>query len=91
MTTTTRGYGHRHRRLRIQWTPKVEAGGVRCARCGWPIGAREPWDLGHVDHDRSRYQGPEHVRCNRGAPKRRDVTPTIVTAAPARMSSSRVW
>lgn len=89
-TTAANGYGHRHRRLRLQWTPEVEAGGVRCARCGWPIAPTEPWDLGHDDHDRTRYQGPEHVRCNRGAPKRRG-RPTIVTAAPARVSSSRVW
>jgi hypothetical protein len=27
----------------------VEAGMVRCARCGDLIHAGEPWDLGHVD------------------------------------------
>jgi hypothetical protein len=29
--------------------------------CGERIAAGEPWDLGHVDGDRSRYAGPEHV------------------------------
>jgi hypothetical protein len=25
----------------------------------------EPWDLGHVDSDKTRYAGPEHRKCNR--------------------------
>ncbi len=64
-SSTARGYGHTHRALREQWRPKVEAGTVPCARCGRLIGAHEQWDLGHDDHDRSRYTGPEHLRCNR--------------------------
>jgi len=43
----------------------VLAGRVQCARCGELIRPGEPWDLGHVDGDRSRYAGPEHERCNR--------------------------
>lgn len=42
-------------------------GGVLCARCGEAIVPGTKWDLGHFDGDKSRYQGPEHVKCNRGA------------------------
>lgn len=75
-STVARGYGHDHRRRRAQWVPLVKAGGVRCWRCGHPI-VHDPrligggWDLGHDDEDRSRYRGPEHLKCNRGAGARR--------------------
>src|SRR6202451_4156572 len=62
--TAARGYGAAHQRLRRQWAWRVAAGGVCCARCGELIWPGEPWHLGHVDGDRSRYQGPEHERCN---------------------------
>ena len=60
-----REYGRPHRKVRERLTPIVLAGRVRCARCGDPILPGEPWDLGHVDGDRSRYSGPEHRACNR--------------------------
>lgn len=62
-------YQRAHRRLRAQWAPQVATGGVTCWRCGHPIGAREPWDLGH-DDDPTYYRGPEHAACNRGAARR---------------------
>jgi predicted kinase len=66
-TTLQRGYGADHRRERAKWAPLVEAGQVRCWRpeCGQPIRPGQPWDLGHDDHDRSVYRGPEHAACNR--------------------------
>ena len=64
-STTERGYGNEHQRLRKVWAPHVERGEVRCARCGRLIQPGTPWDLGHDDNDRSVYSGPEHRRCNR--------------------------
>jgi hypothetical protein len=69
--TSARGYGRRHQALRKRLAPRVASGVVLCARCGKPILPGEPWDLGHDDHDRTRYNGPEHRRCNRARVKRR--------------------
>ena len=66
-TSTARGYGQAHRTTRAAWAPLVQAGGVRCWRCGQLIEPGEPFDLGHDDHDRSITRGPEHQRCNRSA------------------------
>jgi hypothetical protein len=64
-STTERGYGASHVATRRRLAPIVATGEVCCARCGQRILAGEPWDLGHVDGDRTRYAGPEHRRCNR--------------------------
>jgi hypothetical protein len=66
-STTDRGYGWQHQKTRQQWAPRVDAGQVDCARCGRPIPPGTQWDLGHDDHDRRRYTGPEHMTCNRAA------------------------
>lgn len=66
-----RGYDSTHDKLRAQWVPRVATGTVRCWRCGQYIGAQEPFDLGHDDTDRTKYRGPEHVRCNRSTRDRR--------------------
>lgn len=66
-----RGYGPAHRKLRANWAKRVAAGNVNCARCGKPILPGQPWDLGHDDHDRTRYNGPECVPCNRSTARRR--------------------
>lgn len=63
--TAARGYGAQHQRLRRAWAPHVAAGLVDCARCGHRITPGTPWDLGHHDHNRSVYTGPEHAACNR--------------------------
>ena len=64
-SSTERGYGREHRKLRDEWKPRVEAGEVHCARpgCGKLIEPGSAWDLGH-NPDRS-YRGPEHRTCNR--------------------------
>jgi hypothetical protein len=87
--TSLRGYGTRHQKRRSAIAPTVATGTVRCARgaeCffadeladGRKIGGfilpGQKWDLGHDDHDRTVYTGPEHRRCNRataGRHKRR--------------------
>lgn len=65
--TAERGYDGRHQRERERWRPKVETGLCDCARCGKWIRPGTPWDLGHDDHDRNIYRGPEHMSCNRQA------------------------
>lgn len=65
--TSERGYGADHKRARARWRPLVEAGQVDCWRCGRRIHPRAAWDLGHDDHDRGAYRGPEHAECNRRA------------------------
>lgn len=65
LTTTQRGYGHDHQQLRKQAARLVATGTARCWRCEQLIDPREPWDLGHDDHDRTIYRGPEHQACNR--------------------------
>jgi hypothetical protein len=64
-STSRRGYGWTHQKLRNRWARGVARGEVDCARCGEPISPEEPWDLGHVDGGRTRYSGPEHRACNR--------------------------
>lgn len=69
--TAARGYGSRHQALRKEWAPLVDAGHVTCWRCGQPITPGQAWDLGHDDHDRSIYRGPEHRGPNRATAGRR--------------------
>lgn len=73
-SSTARGYDRDHQELRAQWAPRVATGTVNCARCHTPIGAGEPWDLGHDDHDRAKYSGPEHEDCNRATKGRGTTT-----------------
>jgi hypothetical protein len=66
--TAARGYGSKHQRLRAQYQRRMDQGErFNCARCDQPIQPGTPWDLGHDDHDRSIYRGPEHR--GRGCPQ----------------------
>jgi hypothetical protein len=73
LTTTTKGYGWEHQRLRKIWAARVARGGVPCARCGLPIEVGEPFDLGHRDDvpGKRAYQGAEHRYCSRRAGQRK--------------------
>lgn len=68
--TTRRGYGSQHQALRRQLLDAFQPG-QPCARCGQPIRAKADAQLGHDDHDRSRYRGLEHVACNEATSGRR--------------------
>ena len=64
-TTTERGYGNEHKKLRAKVKLEVDAGKAYCWRCGEKISPNEGFDLGHDDNDRTKYMGPEHIRHNR--------------------------
>lgn len=78
-STTARGYGSTHRRVRDAWTEQIEAaGGVQCCcdriecdrhdgQCPVIIRPGDPFDLGHDDIDRRFWTGPECPGCNRAA------------------------
>ena len=70
-TRQQRGYDAKHDAERKRWAPIVATGAVKCWRCQVLLEPDEPWDLGHDDHDRSIYRGPECVRCNRATASRR--------------------
>jgi hypothetical protein len=61
-TTTERGYGTEHQRLREQLLP--HAYGQLCPKCEQPMWEGEELDLGHTE-DRTGYTGMEHRSCNR--------------------------
>lgn len=85
--TTARGYGHIHQQKRAEWQKVIDAGAADCARCSDPIKPGDDWDLGHDDHDRSKYTGPECVKCNRSAGGRNGAA--VVNAA--RAMTIREW
>jgi len=63
-TTTQRGYGQDHQKMRARYLALVKSGEATCWRCGSPIKPGQQWDLGHDDHDRRKYRGPEHALKN---------------------------
>lgn len=90
-TTSGRGYGSQHQKLRAQWKPLVDSGQVQChaivcleERDGgsrW-ITPGSPWHLGHTP-DRSGWTGPEHARCGAadGATRGNQDRPRFIASA----------
>lgn len=72
-SSTRRGYGSKHQRLRAEWQARIDAGKhVYCWRCKTKrITGTTPWHLGHDDHDRTKYMGPECIPCNTRTATRR--------------------
>jgi hypothetical protein len=91
-STTQRGYGHRHQKLRARWQARIDAGEtITCWRpdCSNRITGTD-WHLGHDDDDRSKYRGPECVQCNLSAAARK--TNAIRSGASATVEpQSREW
>jgi len=58
------GSDWQHTKLRRSYQRAMNAGkAFNCWRCGGPIDPND-WHLGHDDHDRTIYRGPEHPLCN---------------------------
>lgn len=70
-STAARGYGAAHQAERKRWAKIIDTTGHQCWRCRRMILPGMAWDLGHHDHDRTRYMGPEHRSCNRSAGARK--------------------
>ena len=85
--TTERGYGHKHQQKRAEYQRVVDAGAGECWRCGDAINPGDEWQLGHDDHDRSKYRGIECVTCNEREGGRKGAA--IVNAA--RAMTIRDW
>ena len=70
-TRQARGYDAAHDRLRASYQRRMDAGEpFVCWRCSRLIDP-DDWHLGHDDHDRTRYRGPECPPCNLSTASRR--------------------
>ncbi len=93
LTTTARGLGAAHQRLRDRLLPL--AYGKPCRRCGQPMLKGQALDLGHPE-DRPRMADPhnlagaaiEHTRCNRRAGQR---LATRLRQPARRVANRREW
>jgi hypothetical protein len=81
-SSTARGYGEEHKKLRARVKRAVDAGGVSCCICGLPI---PPFSDFHLDHtpDRTSYRGAAHPWCNTSDANRRRAGRARATRAPA--------
>jgi hypothetical protein len=66
-TTSARGYGWDHQQRKAEDEEHTTPADP-CPRCGLPLGP-PPWDQGHTS-DRTGYEGPTHIRCNRNTARR---------------------
>lgn len=65
-STTERGYGAAHQKVRKVWRQRIDAGECPpCGYCGRPILPGQFWDLGHPNDDRSQIPVPWHRSENR--------------------------
>lgn len=92
-TPQERGYGKEHLALRREWAKVVDRGEAFCWRCGIWIEPGMKWHLGHDDHDRSVYRGPECVPCNTSTAasrgnRERWRSPRVITRACAACGST---
>jgi hypothetical protein len=63
-TRQARGYGAEHDTLRAIYQSRMNQGEtLNCWRCDKQIDPHA-WHLGHDDHNRAVYRGPECVPCN---------------------------
>lgn len=70
LTTTQRGYGHKHQKARRAYVEAFRSGDP-CARCGDPmVGDASLFDLDHTD-DRTGYLGLSHRECNRSVQRKK--------------------
>jgi hypothetical protein len=64
-STSGRGYGTEHQRLRAQLLASYQPGITMCWRCQQPISdPPSRIHLGHDDNDRRVWRGLEHLICN---------------------------
>lgn len=74
--TTANGYGWQHQQARQRWAAKLRsAGSLPCTRCGYPVWHGQDWHLDHDDHDRTKYRGIAHAKCNLSAGGRKSQWP----------------
>lgn len=95
-TSTQRGYGTAHKKLRAQWEPLVASGQAFCHSAVCLMASRwiqpgTPWHLGHTP-DRTGWTGPEHEKCNEADGARRgNRMRGMQQRQPARWVTSRRW
>ncbi len=62
-SSTARGYGAEHERIKRMWQARIDHGEtVPCSLCGKPV-TGTGWHLDHTP-DRTAYRGPAHAGCN---------------------------